>query len=70
MVSMIQNAVDEFLRASQLKTITDIVYDPFDESLIVQRDIRKGRRSFRINVSEAASPAEVVDMIRHRLAVY
>ena len=68
MLSTIQSAIDNFLEATQLKTVTDMVFVPQDDEVVVLRSI--GHRNVNIDVSYAASPSEVVDIVSHHVAVY
>ena len=68
MLSTIQSAIDNFLEATQLRTVTDMIFIPQDGEVVVLR--RLGHRNVNIDVSGAASPSEVVDIVSRHLAVY
>lgn len=75
-LSPIQSAIDEFIRGNHLKTVTDLIYIPGEEVVVVERNRKNtngkyyGRRHFNIDISQAASPSEVVEIIKDRLVVY
>ena len=75
-LSPIQKAIDDFMRDVHLRTVSDLIYIPGEEVVVVERNKRGargkrfGRRYLNIDISEAASPSEVVEIIRSRLAVY
>ena len=68
MLSEIQRAIDNFLVASQLKSVSDLIFIPQDDAVVVRRFA--GRKGTVIDVSSAASPSEVIDIIKHHSCVY
>lgn len=64
----IQEAIDRFLLRRPLRTVTDAIYIHEDEAVVVLR--KQGHRNVSIDVSQAASPSEVVEMVSNHLAVY
>lgn len=64
----IQEGIDNFLRSTRLRTVTDMVYYPDDQIIAVRRKI--GYRNVLVDVSEASSPSEAVEMAASNAAVY
>lgn len=69
-MATIQESIDRFLITAHLKSVSDIIYFQSEEIVKVLRDSSKGRKNFDIDVSTAASPLEVVEIIRCHSAVY
>lgn len=68
MLSEIQRAIDNYLLCTKLRTVTDLIFIPQENRVVVRR--KMGRRGTVIDVSGAASPSEVVDIVRFHPAVY
>lgn len=67
-MNAIQVAIDRFLLGARLKTVTDLIFIPQENAVVVRR--KKGRRGVVIDVSNAATPSEVIDIISHHATVY
>lgn len=67
-MNTIQGAIDRFLLRARLKTVVDAIYYKDDEIVVVLR--KAGHRNVSVDVSQAASPSEVVETIASHLAVY
>lgn len=68
MLSEIQSAIDNFLVASQLKSVSDLIFIPQDDAVVVRRFA--GRKGTVIDVSTASTPSEVIDILRHHACIY
>ena len=68
MIMTIQGAIDDFLTKNRLRTVTDMIYMPTDETVVVMR--KMGYRNIMIDVSGAASPSEAIEVVANCSAVY
>lgn len=72
----IQKQIDAYMRQARLRSVSDIIYSPYDEIVTILRNTvdrkgrRLGRRPINIDVSTACSPAEIIDIISNCSAVY
>ena len=67
-MSNIQMALDEFLRSTPLRTVTDLEYIAVDEVVKVSR--KMGRRNCIIDISEDRTPEDVVNHLKGITAIY
>ena len=70
MLNAVQSAIDDFLRCSQLVSVTDLIFEPISNEVIICRSKRKGRMPTTVDVSTACSPSEVVDILAHHTCIY
>lgn len=66
MLNSVQSAIDDYIRSHVLKNVSDILFFPTDDTVII---FRKGvnRKNILLDVSDKASPSEVVELISEKL---
>lgn len=62
-----QKEIDNFIRSSSFRTVTDIIYVPEEQVAVVLR--KPGHQNVTIDLSMTAA-SEVVEIIRRYKAVY
>lgn len=69
MINAVQRKIDTFLSAYYLPSILDIQYFEADGEVIIFRNRKKGKLNIILDVSDLATPQEILERILNHPAI-